>query len=150
MATGRRPKPEGMKAGHGSIKSTKALLPAGANLEAKVPPLPQHPLKEKWHPLCIKVWEDIWHSPMASQYLEADIPGLYRIVVLTQSFMTAPSASTSAELRQLSFNYGLSPMDRRRLQWTILKTDEALQDAEVRRSRRSERVIPGDPRDVLK
>jgi hypothetical protein len=87
---------------------------------------------------------------MASQYVEADVAGLFRIVVLTQSFLATPTPAISAELRQLSFNYGLSPMDRRRLQWTIVKTEEAVTGAERRRGRAASAVIDQDPRDVLK
>ena len=150
MPGGPRPKPEGTRTGHGSIKSTKALLPADSMVKADIPPLPAHPLGVKWHVLALKTWADLWHSPMASQYVEADVAGLFRIVVLTQAFMTTPTASISAELRQLSFNYGLSPMDRRRLQWTIVKTEDALQDAVTRRERRAKQTISGDPRDALK
>lgn len=150
MPRGRPPKPEGMKAGHGSKASTKALLPADANLTRDPPPLPPHPLGAKWHALALKTWFDIWQSPMASEYVEADIPGLFRIIVLTQSFLSFPSAPISAELRQLSFNYGLSPMDRRRLQWTIVKTAEAVTGAERRRGNAAKAVVNGDPRDVLK
>lgn len=151
MAKGRPPKPEGMRAGHGSIKSTKAILPADANLTVPPPPLPAHPLGEAWHPLALKTWLDIWQSPMASQFVDADIPGIFRIIVLTQAFMKTPTTNISAEIRQLSFSYGLSPMDRRRLQWTIVKADEALDAAVKRKARTKDKnVIDLDPRDALK
>lgn len=148
MPGGRPPKPPGTRAGHGSVKSTKALLPVDGNSDKPVPPLPPHPLGEKWKPLAVKTWEDVWHSPMASQFVDADIPGIFRLVVLTQSFLTTPTPAISAELRQLSFNYGLSPMDRRRLQWTIVRAEEAVEQAEKRRSRAAT-IISGDPREVL-
>jgi hypothetical protein len=148
MGRGRPPKPPEQRAGHGSVKSTKAILPVDANADKPVPPLPPHPQGEKWKPLALKTWIDLWHSPMSSQYVEADIPGLFRMVILTQAFLNQPTVGVSAELRQLSFNYGLSPMDRRRLQWTIVKSEEAVAQAETRRSRAA-RIIDGDPREVL-
>lgn len=125
-----------------------ALLPAEAKPLVTAPKLPAHPEKKAWHPLAKQFWADVWASPMASQYVEADIHGLFRMLILTDAFMREPRVSVSAELRLLSQNYGLSPIDRRRLQWTVAKSEEAVEQVERKRAK-SGRVVPSDPREVL-
>lgn len=127
--------------------ATTALLPAEAKPIVATPKLPAHPEKKAWHPLAKQFWADVWTSPMASQYVEADVHGLIRMLILTDAFMREPSVSVSAELRLLSQNYGLSPIDRRRLQWTVAKSEEAIEQVERKRARQG-RVV-NDPRGVL-
>lgn len=129
-------------------KSTRALLPAESRPVVTPPKLPAHPAKEKWHALVVKFWADVWRSPMSNEYLEADVHGLFRMAVLTQAFITHPTVQVSAELRQLSMSYGLSPIDRRRLEWTVAKTAEAVEGVERTRAKRG-RVINNDPREAL-
>lgn len=142
------PKKRELKRGH-SKQSTSALLPAALRAVENVPKLPAHPEKKKWHPLASAFWTDVWRSPMAAEYVEADIHGIIRMLILTDRFMREPSVSVSAELRLLSQNYGLSPIDRRRLQWTVAKSSEAVEQVERKRAKNG-RVIPhNDPREVL-
>ena len=145
--TGPIPKPDTIRQRQNK-KSTRAVLAATSRQIAVSKTMPAHPLKEKWHPLARAFWVDVWASPMASQYLEADLHGLFRMLVLTDRFMKEPSVSVSAELRLLSQLYGLSPIDRRRLEWTVAKTEDAVQAVEQRRTRRA-RNVTNDPREVL-
>ncbi len=82
-------------------------------------------------------WRDIWHSPMASEYLKADIHALYRLAVLVDRFWTQPKLAIAAEIRQEQAHFGLTPLDRRRLEWIVEKAEEA--------TRRRSPVVEVDP-----
>lgn len=60
---------------------------------------------------------------MASEFLEADAHGLFRLAVLIDDYWMADSSAVrrqlAAEIRLQGQGYGLSPLDRRRLQWTV-------------------------------
>ena len=81
---------------------------------------------------------------MAAEYLEADVHGLYMLGALIDLFWRKPSAKLAGEIRQQSACFGLDPISRRRLQWSIEK-------AETAKRRRPAAAVPGvDPREVLK
>ncbi len=128
---------------------TRAVLPVEARPIRTTPKLPAHPEKKAWHPLAKQFWADVWASPMASQYVEADIHGLIRMLVLTDAFFREPRVSVSAELRLLSQLYGLSPIDRRRLEWTVAKSEDAVEQIERKRAKVGRVVKGNDPREVL-
>jgi hypothetical protein len=113
-----------------------------------VPKLPPLPVKGKWHPRAVEFWQAVWKSPMAGEYIEADVPGLQRMAVLVHQFWTAPSVALSAELRLLSMQFGTAPIDRRRLEWQITKAEDAAGSAEHKRTRRA-KVVEHDPRALL-
>lgn len=142
------PKNPVIRRGHGSRKATRSLLPASLDQRVKAPKLPPLPDKGKWHPRAAEFWRLVWASPMAGEYIDADLPGLLRAAVLVNEFWHKPSVSLSAELRLLSMQYGLAPIDRRRLEWTIAKADDATGTAEHKRSQRA-KVVENDPRGVL-
>ena len=54
----------------------------------------------------------------------------------------------AAEIRQQGVRFGLSPIDRRRLQWEVEKGEQAATRTETRRHRQD--AAGKDPRDVLK
>ena len=149
---GRTPKPPAMRKGHHRGASTRATLPSVAKAaEQEVPPLP--PRKGKWHERVVLWWERIWQSPMAAEYLEADKPGLEMLAVLHNAFWTARSNNDrfryAAEIRQQEVRFGLTPIDRRRLQWEVERGDVASHRTETRRRRK--RPDPKkDPRNVLR
>lgn len=65
-------------------------------------------------------WRDVWRSPMAAVFLEADVPALARAArLVARESVGEASAAELAELRQLEDRFGLSPLARRRLQWEI-------------------------------
>lgn len=140
------PKPDSIRR-RNNKRSTRAILPAdGAALDV-APRLPTHPEKKAWHPLAKQFWLDVWRSPMATQYVDADVHGLTRMLVLTDEFWRKPSVMVSAELRMLSQSYGLSPIDRRRLEWTIARAEDAVSENERKRVKRAK--VIDDPREVL-
>jgi hypothetical protein len=76
-----------------------------------------------WHPMTLAWWMDIWQSPMAGEFLEADLHGLYRLAVLVDKFWRTPKRDLAAEIRLQQQAYGLTPLDRRRLEWEVLRSE---------------------------
>lgn len=56
---------------------------------------------------------------MAGAFLEADKHPLTRLAMLVNDFWLRPSATIAAEIRQQEARFGLTPLDRRRLEWKI-------------------------------
>jgi hypothetical protein len=111
--------------------ATRATLSLVHDVEA-----PELPDTREWHPQTTSWWADIWASPMAPEFDDSDQHGLFALAVLVDDFWMAdkPSvrASLSAEIRLQRQCFGLTPIDRRRLQWEI----ERGQDAEERTQKR--------------
>ncbi len=97
-------------------KSTAADLPAQGGAAF------QHDLPEKadgWHARTKSFWSRVWSSPMASKYVEADLDGLYILAELMDQFHVAPDRELAAEIRLQRVAFGLTPIDRSRLQWKV-------------------------------
>lgn len=101
-----------------------------------------------WHPETVEFWRLVWDSPMASEYDQADVPGMVLLARLMDRFNYG-EIQLAAEIRLQRQCYGLTPLDRRRLQWEIERGDSA----EARFKRRSEtapkRKKGRDPRKAL-
>lgn len=123
-------------------KSTHATIEPPADV--KVPPLPK--VKGPWSALTKGWWARVWASPMASQYLETDVDGLGRLAMLVNRFYEKPHQLLLAEIRQQEARFGLSPLDRSRLQWQIAQADQAEQK---RKPAEQPKRASGDPRRVL-
>ncbi|HOU22676.1 MAG TPA: hypothetical protein PLN42_00325 [Anaerolineae bacterium] len=84
---------------------------------------------------------------MAEQFLDADKHALYRLAVLVDLFWREPSKELAGEIRLEQQAFGLTPIDRRRLQWSVeqeevkRRTRQAAPEAETHAE---------DPRKVLK
>jgi len=79
---------------------------------------------------------------MASQFTDADVPALERLLALVDAFWREPKVKLAAEIRQTEAHFGLTPLDRMRLQWKI--EPEGPKRADVR-------LEPGeDPRSLLR
>jgi hypothetical protein len=90
---------------------------------------------------------------MAPEYDESDRHGLFLLAVLVDSFWCSPSKEIAAEIRLQRQCFGLTPIDRRRLQWEIERTDEAQAKGTTRRSKATDAKAPtasSDPRSVLR
>lgn len=133
--------------------STRATLTERTN--AKIPPLPKHScvrlvngeyrrVETPWHPMTIAWWKDIWPSPMAAEWHKSDIHGLYALALLYNNFFEHPSEKTHSELRLARMPYGLTPLDRRRLEWTVENTEKVKEEGEQRRQAAT--VAPPVPR----
>jgi hypothetical protein len=86
---------------------------------------------------------------MAPEFLHADVHGLFLLAELEDMFHRAPSAKDKIELakeiRLQRVAYGLTPIDRRRLQWEVDRGDEAGERVEKRKASRGKAAV--DPRD---
>ena len=82
---------------------------------------------------------------MAAMYLEPDKEELGAVAILKDMFFSHPTTPLAAEIRLQEARFGLTPVDRARLDWVMLPADEA--------SKRPSRVAQageGDPRDNLR
>lgn len=93
---------------------------------------------------------------MASEYLDVHRHGLEALAELRQQFHTAdePSKITAihAEIRHSQRDYGLTPLDLRRLQWEVKRAadpaDTKSPQKETERRPRQKKEI--DPRKLLR
>lgn len=87
---------------------------------------------------------------MAGEFDASDLHGLLMLAVLVDDFWSAEAASLrvslAGELRLQSQRFGLSPIDRRRLQWEIERTEEA----QAKGSKRRAPSTSSDPRSILR
>jgi hypothetical protein len=112
--------------------STAATLSGDGPAAVIRPELPDHE-GDGWHPQTIAWWNDMWASPMAAEYIDADKHALYMLAVLIDEFWCEPSQKLAAEIRLQRAAFGLTPYDRRRLEWTIETTEEAKDRGDRRR-----------------
>jgi hypothetical protein len=122
--------------------------------KVKAPALPER----DWHPMTAAWWADVWRSPMAPEFDGSDVHGLFALAMLVDDFWTATTSTArkdaAAEIRLQSQRFGLSPMDRRRLQWEIERSEEAQEKGARRRAQAAPAATTGkggaDPRSVLR
>lgn len=93
-------------------------------------------------------WDAVWDSPVHYEYLAADLGSLFRLVSLVDKYWKTGALSIAKEIRLLEREFGLTPLARRRLEWSVAQAEEAKDRHEVQRSRRA-RIIEGDPRGAL-
>lgn len=117
--------------------------------QSTAPAIP-NPDKRIWHPLTLQAWGHAWESPMASQWIATDVDGLGRLALLWDDYYTVAKASLAAEIRLQEQRFGLSPLDRSRLQWEISRADEAEQKTTRREEATRKRTGRHDPRQLLR
>lgn len=111
--------------------STRATL--GIIENPDIPPMPpasDYVAERAWNPAVVRWWNDIWSSPMSSEFMSSDIHGLYLgCKQLHESLNTSnkptDQASFMTKFEQTIRNFGLNPMARRALQWEIERGTEA-------------------------
>ena len=139
--------------------STRATLTERDPSDVKVPPLPPctkeledgQVIEVPWHPLTRAWWAAIWPSPMAAEWHESDIFGLYAVAFLYDKFYRNPSAAAHAELRLARAPYGLTPIDRRKLEWSIGSVDRVQREntaAEAKARVPAPQAPPNDGDDI--
>lgn len=84
---------------------------------------------------------------MAVEYLAADVPGLVLLADLVDRFNWG-DATLAAEIRLQRQCFGLTPLDRRRLQWEIERAEQAQKRRPAPGAKPAKRV--GDPLRFLK
>jgi hypothetical protein len=125
-------------------KASNAVLIAPD--DPTIQPIP-NPDNRVWHPLTLQAWHHAWSSPMASQWIETDADALGRLALLWDEFYQRPSADALKEIRLQSALFGLSPLDRSRLQWEVSRGEEAERRSQKPASAR--RTSIADPRRLL-
>lgn len=116
--------------------------------DVKAPRLPTR--KPAWLKATRDWWADVWSSPMAPEYTDADIHGLVLLAMLVDQFHRTPTAGLAAEIRLQRQCFGLTPIDRRRLQWEIDRGEVAETRTRSRRnSTRPQAADAPDPRLLL-
>jgi len=131
--------------------STRAMLPPETTPRKRAPSLPDHPegAEEVWHPMAVRWWKEIWHSPMSVEILRADEMALCVLLILVDKYFRFPSVQLAAEIRQQQKEFGLTPLNRRRLEWQVAQAEEAKDRYEHKRVRRAVILDAGDPRKSL-
>ena len=76
-------------------------------------------------------WQAVWASPMAPEYHKSDIHGLYSLAFLRQKFWQG-NTSLHGEIRLYEQQFGMNPLARRRLEWTIDGVEKAQEATEAR------------------
>jgi hypothetical protein len=125
-------------------RTNKATTRATLSLVAsrrRVPPLPD---QHEWHPLTVAWWRDTWRSPMAAEFLPADVHALYLLADLIDQYWREPDVKLANEIRQQRQCFGLTPLDRRRLEWQVERVEAA-----TRKSTPPPPAPTDDPRRVL-
>ena len=82
---------------------------------------------------------------MAAMYLDTDKEELGALAILKDMFFEHPSAQLAAEIRLQEARFGLTPVDRARLDWVMTPDDEA-----SKRPARAVQQGEGDPRENLR
>ena len=111
---------------------------SGATLEAPSAKRAELPPGE-WHELTKAWWATIWSSPMASEWVDADVPALHRIARLDSAFWATLDDDLANKLAgtidRLSRQFGLDPMARRSLQWEVKRVETPVLKAAPTRAR---------------
>ena len=144
---GKGPTPKNPKTRQRRNKSAtqSTLIDSSPLGDGKLPLLGRRPDGKAWRKQVRDFWADVWRSPMAPEYTQADVHGLYILADLIQQYWDDPSPQTAAEIRLQRQCYGLTPIDRRRLQWEIKRVEQPDKKPKPSRPKRQ-----NDPRAVLK
>lgn len=135
----------------GNKASLIATLSADDAAPAAAPELPPRP--DGWHEQTRRWWADVWASPMSNEWHDSDIHNVFVCAMLYDDMWCGETAAArqkaAAEFRQQRASLGLTPYDRRRLEWTIESADEARARGEQRRGanssgRRTPQAPPSD------
>jgi hypothetical protein len=124
--------------------------------DVKMPELPSgEDSGWEWHPMTVAWWKDTWTSPMAPEYDDSDKHGLFMLAVLVDQYWVQPTTALAAEIRLQRQCFGLTPIDRRRLQWEIDRGDQAQRSTQQRQNEAAPKAAAStaskaaDPRAML-
>jgi hypothetical protein len=110
------PKPPGTRRRRNAAPAPTKLR-ADQTTREGVPPLPE---ASSFLPSTREWWKTIWSSPMATIWLDADVPALVRLAFLVDTASRGDARGyVLRAIQALEDRFGLSPLSRRRLQWEI-------------------------------
>jgi hypothetical protein len=113
------------------------------------PPLPKRKGRT-WEPLTKEYWNSIWRSPQADKFLDVDLMRLYMFIEIVDSFWKDPSLDTLKEIRLQGQAFGLTPIDRLRLQWAVAEPDSETKSAGKSTVKGAKSLKKKDPRYALR
>lgn len=143
------PKHPGTRARRNKVATTANVPTFSARPKGTKPELTERPADDPWHPNVLAWWADVWAAGMSDEYHPSDIHQLLALAELYQAYWTVSPAKLrdrlliAAEIRLQRQSFGLTPLDRRRLQWQI-ETVEAAQDRGT--ARRAAKRAPAPPK----
>lgn len=78
----------------------------------------------EWAPAVVDWWNDIWSSPMAKEFVDSDIHGLYLACYylhesINPFYRLTDRLSAAKMFEQTVKNYGLTPSARETLRWQV-------------------------------
>ncbi len=146
---GPAPKPSNIRQRRNKKATATTLQAPEDNTNTEYPELLSTYDDHQWHPLTLVWWRHIWESPMAPEYLQTDIDGLNRLAFLVDSYYKKPDVEAMREIRLQEARFGLSPVDRSRLQWEVQKGEEAERKRKTGQPRPLEEGGGSDPRAKL-
>ena len=123
-------------------KSTASVL--GSTRQRRPPALAPYDPDRAWDPRTRRWWRAVWASPMAVKYLGPDQEEMGALAILKDLFFKNPSAQLAGEIRLESARFGLTVVDRARLDW-VMTPDQPPEEAAGATAEHGE----GDPRAKL-
>lgn len=140
-----------------SVRARANRASTAATLSADVPAAtaPKLPANREWDQITLDWWADLWAAPMSHEYHSSDRHALFMLAALMDDFWTTDTPgrrkALSEEIRLSRQAFGLTPYDRRRLEWTIESAEESKDRGAQRRSRQgaAQPKAGNDPRSVL-
>lgn len=150
------PKPPNQRQRRNRTPGAGRLPTASSMADAPIPPLPAR--EGGWRPEVLEWWASVWRSPMASQYLDADVKGgLYLLADLHQArWLNRDDPKLLLQLvkaiERQEPRFGLSPLERMRLGWEVEREESAERPARPAAAGREPRAPRAavDPRELLK
>lgn len=121
---GPAPKPAHLRQRTNKKSGASVLTIGPRSARQKIPTLPNHDQRE-WHSFTLMEWKSWWLSPMADKWIDSDFYGLYKLACLTDKYFKTDDIEALKEIRLQEPRFGLTPLDRSRLQWEIVRGDEA-------------------------
>ena len=130
----------------GTARPEPAQAPALPELEVTVTQSDGSTRQEpyRWHPRTDAWWARVWDSPMRDEFLWVDVEGLYRLAMLVDRFWRG-AIDLAGEIRLQGQLFGLTPIDRRRLQWEVARVEKG----ERERGEQPPKQPVADPRSML-
>lgn len=140
-----------------SVRARRNTASTSSTLVASTNPVPAMPEGPTWHPETARWWDDVWSSPMSPEWDESDEHNVILCALLYNDIWLAETAKerkdAAGEFRLQRKDLGLTPYDRRRLEWSIESADEARDRGRQRRARQEpKKPVEGaaDPRAILR
>jgi hypothetical protein len=154
MPPGPAPKKKELRQRRNKVTTAK-VLEKKKSVKTNIPELPRRKGNRKWGPEAIAFWEKIWASAMAPEFNDVDIQGLHILLDLVDEYYRLSSKelgkkqSLANEIRLQRQCFGLTPIDRMRLQWQTEKADDAKTKGQKRENERYKmKTHQVDPRTI--